>query len=271
MHMIGHFASRVTRKLPQNLRLVLSGLALGLAACTAPTYVPETQPSHQSQTQELYQAAQYTNTGKLTRGAALVRFKRVTPRVRRAGVEYCRALQTAGTRASCNVDIGIDPKLGEPNAYFTFQNGRPIVRVSVPLLQESGSDDEVAFVIAHEYGHMLGQHVQKSAQQAQTGALILGALTAAAGGDVAAVEASMDLGAAVGARAYSQEYELESDILGTRIASAAGYDPVKGLQFFTRNAQKGARGQGSFWSTHPPDRRRVAAVLAEVERIKAGR
>lgn len=234
------------------------------------TEVPDARPTHQSQAEDLYKAAQRDNAGKLTRAAAVTRFKRVMPRVRRAGVTYCKTVYPGANPAYCNVDFGIDPQLTEPNAYFTFKNRRPIVRVSVPLLQESGSDDEVAFVLAHEYGHMLGQHIQKSAQQAQAGAFILGALTAAVGGDAAAVESSMDLGAAVGGRAYSQEYELESDILGTRIAYAAGYDPVKGLQFFTRAAKKGARSGGSFWSTHPPDRRRVATVLAEVERIKAG-
>lgn len=252
----------------RNLAIVSS---LVLAGCTTSTEVPQAQQSHQSQAQELYQAAQYDNTGKLSRGAALARFDRVMPRVRRAGVTYCRSVRSGGNTAFCNADFGIDPKLTVPNAYFTFQNGRPVVRVSVALLQESGSDDEVAFVLGHEYGHMLGQHIQKTSQQAQAGALILGVLTAAVGGDANAVEAGMDLGAAVGARAYSQEYELESDILGTRIAYAAGYDPVKGLQFFTRAAKKGSRGQGSFWSTHPPDRRRVETVLAEVERIKAGR
>lgn len=261
------FASGMIRK----MRLALVGLALAVAGCTTPADLPDASASHGSQAEDLYQTAQYQNTGKLSRGAALARFKRVMPRVRRAGVAYCRTHYAGGNTALCNVDIGIDTKLKQPNAYFTFQNGRPVVRMSVPLLQESGSDDEVAFVMGHEYGHMLGQHIQKSVRQAQVGAILLGALTAAAGGDVSAVEASMDLGAAVGGRAYSQDYELESDILGTRIAYAAGYDPVKGLQFFTRNAKKGARGQGSFWSTHPPDRRRVATVLAEVERIKAGR
>lgn len=244
---------------------------LVLAGCTTSTEVPQAQQNHQNKAQELYQAAQNDNAGKLSRGAAVARFKRVMPRVRRAGETYCRSVRPGGSTAFCNVDFGIDPKLNVPNAYFTFQNGRPVVRVSVALLQESGSDDEVAFVLAHEYGHMLGQHIQKSVQQAQAGAFILGALTAAVGGDASAIDASMDLGAAVGGRAYSQDYELESDVLGTRIAYAAGYDPVKGLKFFTRAAKKGARNGGSFWSTHPPDRRRVATVLAEVERIKAGR
>ncbi|MDA5095195.1 M48 family metalloprotease [Aliiroseovarius sp. KMU-50] len=254
------------------LRKVIAVSMLALAGCTTTTDLPEAQSSHQSQAEGLYQAAQYQNAGKLSREAAVARFHRVMPRVRQAGVNYCRTTRPGGSDAFCAVDIAIDPKLKEPNAYFTFNKGRPIVRVSVPLLQESGSDDEVAFVIGHEYGHMLGQHIQKTVRQAQAGALILGALTAAMGADASTVDLGMDIGATIGGRAYSKEYELESDILGTRIAYAAGYDPVKGVQFFVRSAAKsGSRGQGNFWSTHPSDRRRVEVVLAEVERIRAGR
>ncbi|KPN64326.1 Peptidase family M48 [Aliiroseovarius crassostreae] len=253
------------------LRKLVIVSAVVLAGCTTTTEVPKTRQSDQSQAQELYHAAQYESVGKLSRSAALARFNRVMPRVRHAGVRYCQKVRPGGNTAFCNVDFGIDATLKDPNAYFTFDNGRPIVRVSVPLLQESGSDDEVAFVLGHEYGHMLGQHIQKSVRQAQAGALILGALTAAVGADVTAIEASMDLGAAIGGRAYSQDYELESDVLGARISYAAGYDPVKGLRFFTRTSTRGAQGQGGFWSTHPADRRRVETVLAEVDRLKAGR
>lgn len=80
----------------------------------------------------------------------------------------------------------------------------------------------------------------------------------------------MELGAAVGQIAFSQTYELESDMLGTRIAAAAGYDPVKGAGFFARDeAARSKTGQLSFWGTHPADSKRIAVVIATMEEIKA--
>ena len=38
------------------------------------------------------------------------------------------------------------------------------------------NDHEVAFVLAHEYGHLIGRHIEKSQQQALAGALIVGTL-----------------------------------------------------------------------------------------------
>lgn len=133
--------------------------------------------------------------------------------------------------------------MNQRNAYFTYVNDKPVLRLTVPMLQDVASDDEVAFIMDHEYGHLIGRHIEKKRQQAMAGALILGVLTAYSNSQAAsvgayydpnAVERNMELGAAAGASAYSQSYELESDMLGTWIAEAAGCDPVKGARFFAR-------------------------------------
>lgn len=80
----------------------------------------------------------------------------------------------------------------------------------------------------------------------------------------------MGLGARLGNKAYSQTFELESDVVGTHIAHAAGYDPLLGARFFARpEAARSGSGRLSFWGTHPPDVRRIATVLATMERIGA--
>ena len=139
----------------------------------------------------------------------------------------------------------------------------PVIRMSMPLIKDTTSDDEVAFVMSHEFGHLIGQHIEKQRKQALTGALILGAITAygntyaASAGqyyDPNSVAKNMELGAAVGSKAYSQTYELESDTLAVYIAKAAGYDPIKGAEFFARPEDvRTSQGNLSFWGTHPPD------------------
>jgi len=69
-------------------------------------------------------------------------------------------------------------------------------------------------------------------------------------------------GAAVGARRFSKEFELEADALGTVIAKRAGYDPVRGAAFFARIPDPGDQ----FLGTHPPNAERYALV----RRVAAG-
>ena len=41
------------------------------------------------------------------------------------------------------------------NAYFTFDDCDPIIRISMPMLKDSASDDELGFILGHEYGHLV--------------------------------------------------------------------------------------------------------------------
>lgn len=260
-------------------KLALLMLVGTISACGTTYQLPELGDAHQHQASAMFASAQQDSTRSIiSANAAERRFKRVSPRVSAVGKTYCEAL-TAGKSVDCNVDVGIDRELQQRNAYFTYVNDKPVIRLSLPLIQDTASDDEMAFVIGHEYGHLIGQHIEKQEQQALVGALILGTLTAAAnsysasyGGqyDQAAVNQSVEAGAAFGTKAFSQEYELESDTLGTRIAAAAGYDPVQGAMFFARpEAAKTSAGQLSFWGTHPPDEKRLATVIATNEEIQA--
>ncbi|NHX27483.1 M48 family metalloprotease, partial [Escherichia coli] len=177
----------------------------------------------------------------------------------------------------CNVRLELDYEAEERNAYFTYAElGKksPVIRFTVPILQDAQSDDEVAFILGHEYGHLIGQHIDKQQKQAIAGALIMGTLMAAAGGgntyDADAVNSGIELGAALGHGAFSKTYELESDMLGARIAASAGYDPVKGARYFARDEEaRSESGKLSFWGTHPADAERIAVVIATSEQIKA--
>ena len=209
----------------------------------------------------------------------VARFNRVAARVEPVAQRFCRVELAGKTGADCRVGLELDTRMAERNAYFTYAgpgNTRPVIRFTLPMLQDVNSDDEVAFILGHEYGHLIGQHIVKQQQQAAAGALILGALTAYANAesglpyDAEAVSRNMDLGAAIGNRAYSQSYELESDVIGTRIADAAGYDPVKGARFFARSeAAKSGGGKLSFWGTHPADAKRLAVVIATRNQIES--
>ncbi|MEL6518654.1 MAG: M48 family metalloprotease, partial [Pseudomonadota bacterium] len=80
--------------------------------------------------------------------------------------------------------------------------------------------------------------------------------------DAAGVETAQRIGGTVGARRFAKDFELEADALGTRIAAAAGYDPVRGAEFFNRIPDPGDQ----FLGTHPPNADRMATV----RRVAAG-
>ena len=86
--------------------------------------------------------------------------------------------------------------------------------------------------------------------------MISAGLATLGGGDATAVRTAQRVGAQVGARSFSKEFELEADALGTVITARAGYDPVRGAQFFTRIPDPGDR----FLGTHPPNAARIEIV-----------
>jgi len=251
-------------------------VAVGLTGCGTTYQLPEPGTVQSVTAANMFAEARMDGPRRqLSTSAAQQRFQRVASRVERAGAKYCQTLTADRKGFDCDVDVAIDREMTERNAYFTFDDGAPIIRISMPMLKDSASDDEVAFILSHEYGHLLGRHIEKQRQQAVAGALILGVLAAAATADAGyydpgIVDLSIGIGAAAGAIAYSQAFELESDTLGTRIAYTAGYDPVKGAMFFARPEQaKTEAGKLSFWGTHPPDEKRLGIVLATVDQINS--
>jgi len=89
-----------------------------------------------------------------------------------------------------------------------------------------------------------------------TGAALGGILAAVVGADPNTAGTFQNLGANVGARTYSKDYELEADALGTIIAYRAGYNPAVGARFFTRIPDPG----NQFLGTHPPNKSRIQTV-----------
>lgn len=265
------------------LRAALAfGLVASVSACGTTYSLPDVDNSANARASAMFAEAKAAPPRRHAPvGTAEARFARVAAHVQLVAERLCKT-ELAAKGANCGVALQLDRQLAERNAYFTYDgpgNSNPVIRFSLPLLQDVENDDEVAFILGHEYGHLIGQHIVKRQQQAAAGALILGALTAYGNAQAAsagqsydpnAVSRNMEIGAAVGQVAYSQTYELESDMLGTRIAAAAGYDPVKGARYFARDeAARSDSGTLSFWGTHPADAKRIAVVLATVDQMKA--
>ncbi|MFZ1470656.1 MAG: M48 family metallopeptidase [Paracoccaceae bacterium] len=170
--------------------------------------------------------------------------------------------------ANCDITIAVDdnPAL-PPNAYQMLDDrGRPFVVFTLSLIANAQNADELAFVMGHEAGHHIASHIPRRKEQAQAGELLAGILAQTSGLGAKEVRAAQAYGADLGARQYSKEYELEADVIGTEIALAAGYDPLRGAAFFDRLPDPGQ----SFLSTHPGNAQRKAVVAQTVRRLTGG-
>lgn len=221
------------------------GLCVSLAACdVAPGESLETALTGESQ------------SGVSAPARASARnFVRVVQTVEPVAERECRA-RTQGL--NCDFNILVDDRPGQPpNAYQTIdRQGRPIIAFTLALIADARNADELAFVMGHEAAHHIAGHIARQQQNAVAGAVIFAGLATLSGGDANAVQSAQELGAQVGARSYSKEFELEADALGTVITKKAGFDPLRGAEFFTRIPDPGDK----FLGTHPPNAARVEIV-----------
>lgn len=162
------------------------------------------------------------------------------------------------SQVNCDFNILVDDRPGMPaNAFQTLdKSGRPIIVFTVALIEDARNADELAFVLGHEAAHHIRGHIARQQQNAVAGAVIAGSLAVLLGGDPTAVESAQRTGAQVGARTYSKDFELEADALGTVITARAGFNPLRGAEFFTRIPDPGDR----FLGTHPPNAQRIEVV-----------
>ena len=146
----------------------------------------------------------------------------------------------------------------EVNAYA---DGTRII-ITRGIVEFTKNDDELAMIIGHELAHNLLSHIEK--KQAQMTAGMLGGLLLdvliGSGGEMT------NMGAQIGANAYSPEYESEADYMGLYATALAGYDIAKAPYLWRR---MGARNTGSIamTSTHPPTAERFVALEKTVAEI----
>jgi predicted Zn-dependent protease len=138
------------------------------------------------------------------------------------------------------------------------------------LLLEAGSEAEVAAVIGHEAGHVVGRHVER----AMVNAYGLQALAAAALGKNPSPAQELAAGiAGTGVmRAHSRSEETEADEYGARSNSSLGYDPRAMITFLQRlQARSGKTPSAMKWfGTHPLASDRIAHLERYIQDNRLG-
>ena len=98
------------------------------------------------------------------------------------------------------------------------------------LIRKTRSDDQLAFVIAHEISHSLLEHPDKSIRVLMAASRVGRDLTGTDSGAEAS-ELIASLTTDLLAKAYSQDEEYEADRLGLCLASLAGFQQKSGSEF----------------------------------------
>lgn len=132
------------------------------------------------------------------------------------------------------------------------------------LLDNIDNDDQLAGVIAHEFGHVTARHAMKRLQ-ASYGYTLLQVLSATTGN--AQMMPGIDLAFASIITGYSREDEFEADRLSVKYMQKAGYRPEEMVKFLDKLQEINAKApirRYSYWRTHPYTSQRSSAVHQEI-------
>ena len=153
--------------------------------------------------------------------------------------------------------------------------GGPIY-VHSGLIAAADNEAQLAGVLAHEVSHVALRHSTNRASKAYAFQipLVLAAGTIQRKGGLLGALSGIGLNFGLNSLflRYSRNAEKDADILGARMLSEVGYEPVEMANFFEKlEQQSGGRSGPQFFSDHPNPGNRVRYVTAEVRDLPVRR
>lgn len=157
---------------------------------------------------------------------------------------------------------------------FALPGGQ--VFITAALYNRLETEGQLAGVLGHEIGHVLGRH---SAAQMAKSQLFQGLAGAVAAGTFDPADPNSRFAGMAAAMAsqmvtlkYGRNDELESDVLGVRLMSDAGYDPTSLIRVMQILEEAGGSArQPEFMSSHPdPGNRRERIREAITKKFPSG-
>ncbi|MBD2768980.1 M48 family metalloprotease [Hymenobacter sp. BT664] len=151
---------------------------------------------------------------------------------------------------------------------FALPGGQ--VFITQGLLKKLTSEAQLAGVLAHEVGHVVGRHSAAQVAKANLTQGLAGAATIASydpdspGRSAAKAAVAAAIAKVIGLR-FGREDELEADKLAVDFTPQAGYDPRTMIQVMQMLAQQGGRSATpEFLSTHPDPGNRISYLQQEI-------
>ena len=153
---------------------------------------------------------------------------------------------------------------------FALPGGQ--VFMTEALYRMLGSEDEIAGVLGHEVGHVVGRHSSEQIAKGNlfngiTNAIVIGASGGQGGYDAARVAQMVNQLITL---KYSRGDETEADTLGVRFLIESGYDPEALIRVMEvlKKVSAGSH-QPEIMSTHPDPGNREEHIRAEIDKYRA--
>ena len=181
------------------------------------------------------------------------RLKRHGIKVGKAGMQLCQNMGRDPQKCVYDFQIKNEENL---NAYA---DGKSIF-VTPVMMRFAIDDDTLGMVLSHEYAHNIMGHIsnkKKNMTIGMLGGIALEVLASSQGYNTGGKLANM--GASVGARAFSPDFESEADYVGMYVMALAGYD-IAGASKLWRE-MTAADSKGAFMAgTHPANPQRYVML-----------
>jgi beta-barrel assembly-enhancing protease len=151
---------------------------------------------------------------------------------------------------------------------FALPGGQ--IFITVALLRQLTTEDQLAGVLGHEIGHVVARHSAEKIAQMELAQGLTGAVSMATynpnganGSYIAQTVANMMQ------LKYGREQELQSDELGVRLMLESGYDPMELVQVMEVLKQAaGPNKAPEHQSSHPDPENRKEKILEAIEKYK---
>jgi beta-barrel assembly-enhancing protease len=160
--------------------------------------------------------------------------------------------------------------LADPQTVNAFALPGGQIFITFGLLRLLDSEDEVAGVLGHEVGHVVGRHSNEQMAKAQLSQGLVSAVVMAGGSDYGMAAGQIaQFVSQLKNTAYGREDELESDQLGVRFMVRAGYDPnalIRVMEVLKKAAA--GRAPPEFLSTHPDPENRVERIKEAIRKAQ---
>jgi predicted Zn-dependent protease len=160
--------------------------------------------------------------------------------------------------------------LADPQTVNAFALPGGPVFITRGLLSKLGTEAELAGVLGHEVGHVVGRHTAAQIAKSRLAQGLIGAAGVAGSDEYGHGQQTAQL-AALAAQMVQLKYgrgdEIAADTLGVRFMAQAGYDPRALLQVMRVLSESSGPSRGpEFMSTHPDPGNRSQVITAAIER-----
>lgn len=154
--------------------------------------------------------------------------------------------------------------LADPQTVNAFALPGGQIFITEALFEQLQTEGQLAGVLGHEVGHVVARHSAERIAKAKlmeglTGAAVIAAYDPNNPSSAQRAQMAALVGQLISMK-YGRDDELESDRLGVRFISDAGYDPRALIGVMQILEKAGGGRQPEFFSTHPNPENRIGEI-----------